>query len=255
MHTRLLLPATAFAALATLPSCAVPELEAQAAYAQLSLDGQFGYSDPSTTSIRQDIPSAFGLGDAQGSPYGRVQLDTGVQVISVSGFDFQDSGDGVLQADFGNNLTASTAVHSDFKLRNAKGAYAFEIPIGPVSISPGIALDYIDLDIQLRDLIGIATERVQLNAPVPLAFVRGEVDLGIVSAVAEVGYLSVNNIDDVDGSLLDIEALLVVHPTGLLELLAGYRMIDLKVDGLVDNQTFDTDIQLGGFFVGGGLRF
>lgn len=241
--------------LSTLPSCFELELHAQAAYAELALDGDLGYLDTaSTASIRQDIGSAFGLGDAQGTPYVRAQLDTGVPVLSVSAFDFRDDGTGVLQADFGNNLTAGTAVRSEFDLFAAKAAYAFEIGIGPVSVSPGIAVDYLDLDVRARDLIGIADERVQLNAPIPLAFLRGEVDLDIVSAVVETGYMRVD-VEDVDGSLLDVEAMLMAHPTDLLDVFVGYRLLNLKIDGEIDNDAFDTDIRLGGFFIGGGVRF
>lgn len=237
--------------------CAVPEFEAQAGYARLALDGDLGYADTATsTTIRQDIGSAFGLGDSQGAPYVRAMLDTGVQVLSVSAFDFHDDGTGTLQANFGNNplLTAGAPVRSEFDLISAKAAYAFEIGFGPVSVSPGIALDYIDLDVSVRDLIGIAEERVELNAPIPLAFLRGELDLDVVSAVVETGYMAVN-VEDVDGSLFDVEAMVVGHPTSLLELFVGYRLLNLKVDGRIDNDDFDADIRLGGFFLGGGLRF
>ncbi|MCU0864313.1 MAG: hypothetical protein MUC36_11000 [Planctomycetes bacterium] len=245
------------AAVCFTPACYEFKVHAQAGYAQLAVDGDLGYVNGSTTaSIRQDVQSAFGLGDDQGSPYARVSVDTGVPVLSVSGFTFDESGDGVLQASFGDSplLVAGTPVRSELEMTNIKGSYLFQIDLGPVAISPGIAVDYFDLDVQVRDAIGIANERVELQAPVPLAMLRGEVDLGIVSAMAEVGYMRVD-VDEVSGSLLDIEAMLMVHPTALIDLFVGYRSLMLTADGEIDGDTFDTDLQVGGLILGGGLRF
>lgn len=237
--------------------CQIPTMTAQVGYARLAVDGDIGYVSGSTSgSISQDVESAFGLGDSQGSPYGRAVLDTGVQVFSVSAFALSDEGTGVLEANFGDSglLLANTPVRSELDLFNVKGAYAFEIPIGPVSISPGIALDYFDLDLEVSDLIGITTERVELNAPLPLAFLRAEATLGPVSAVAEVGYIEVD-VEDVDAKFLDIEAMLVVQPAPLLQLFVGYRSVNLEAQGLIDGDAFDTDLRIGGFLIGGGLRF
>ena len=247
----------AAALLATTPACYQLEMTAQVAYARLAIDGDLGYvSGSSTTAISQDIESAFGIGDDQDVPYGRAELDTGLQVFSVSGFLLDESGTGVLESNFGDSgiLVAGTPVRSDLEMFNVKGAYAFEIPIGPVSISPGIAIDYIHLDVTVADLIGIAAEQVELNAPLPLAFVRGELDLGPFSAVAEIGYTKLD-VDDVEAQVLDIEALLVVRPAAMVDLFIGYRAIDLDAQGTIDGDAFDADLQIGGFMIGGGLRF
>lgn len=247
----------AFVALATLPACYQFDVAAQAGYAQLAVDGNFGYvQGSSTTSVRQDVDSAFGLGSGQGAPYARVALDTGVPVLSVSGFTFQDSGTGTLQADFGQGsvLTAGVPVRSELTFTNLKGACAFQIEIGPVAISPGLAVDWFDIDLNVRDQIGIASESVDLSGPLPLAFLRGEVGLGPVAALAEVGYIGAN-IDGVDASLLDVEAQLLVRPTGWLDLFVGYRYLALTAEGLVSNDTYDVDLTVDGFMLGGGVRF
>lgn len=244
----------AVASLATLPACYSFEVTAQAAYAQLALDGDIGYQSGSTTaSIAQDIESAFGLGEDQGVPYARVMLDLGVPVIAVSGFQFDESGTGVLNANFGD-LTAGLPVETEFEMANAKGSYAFQIDLGPVAISPGIACDYFDLHVTVQDVFGAQREEVDLAGPVPMGFLRAEVDLGIVGAVVEGGYMEID-IDDVTASLLDLEAMVEVRPTDLIHVFAGYRHLNLQADGLIDGDTFDTDFTLAGFLVGGGVRF
>jgi hypothetical protein len=236
-------------------SCYQLQVSAQAGYAQLSLDGEFGYSSGSSTAaVRQDIGSAFGLGSEQGTPYARAEIDMGTPVLAVSGFLFSDEGTGTLIANFGNNLTAGTTVDSKFDLSCAKISYAFQIPIGPVSVAPGVAVDYVDLSINMRDQIGIASEDVQLQAPLPMGFVRARLDLGVVEAIAEGGYVQVD-VQDITAKLLDVEALVRVKPDDWLDLFVGYRKFQFQGDGLVDNDSFNIDIGLSGFLVGGGVRF
>jgi len=242
-------------ALLTLPSCYQLEVTAQAGFAQLSLDGDFGYvNGSSSATIDQDVESAFGLGDDQGSPVAKVAIDFGTPTLSISGFIFEDEGTGILTANFGNNLVAGTPVISEFDLTCGKIAYAFEIPLGPVSISPGIAVEYVDLGFNVRDTFGAATEDVDLQAPIPMVFLRAEADISILTATLEAGFVKVD-ISDIEAQLLDIEAMLEVNATSWLNFFAGYRMIDFEADGLIDDDTYDIDLGLSGFLVGGGLRF
>ena len=250
-----ILSLVAILASSTLTSCFQLEVTAQAGYAQLALDGDVGYVDGATSaSIAQDIESGFGLGDDQGVPYARAQVDFGVPVLAASGFMFDESGSGTLQADFGNNLTAGTQVFTDFTLNCAKVSYAFEIGLGPVSIEPGIAVDFIDLSVKAQDSVGIFTEDVQLTAPIPLAFVRGLLDFDFIAAVAEVGYMQVD-VKDVNAKLLDLEALVEYRPIDWVDLFVGYRSVRLEADGLIDGDQVDLDIGISGFLIGGGVRF
>ncbi len=254
MRNRFLLVVAAPVLLA-LPSCYTFEVEAQAGYAQLALDGDFGYvGGTNNTNIQQDIEPALGLGDDQGTPFGRLELDFGTATLSASGFMFEDEGQGTLTANFGDNLTAGTSVFSTFELTNIKVAWAFDIELGPVTLAPGIAADFFDLSMTVRDSIGIATEEAELAAPIPMLFLRGGVDVGPVRGVGEVGYVAVD-IEDVEASLLDVEARLEVAPTPWFDVFVGYRLINMEVEGLIDDDTYDIDIGLSGFMVGGGFRF
>jgi hypothetical protein len=247
----------ALAALLLLPSCFSLGIQAQAGYGRMSVGGDLGYVSGSTTaSIKQDVRSAFGLGGDQGAPYARVVVDTGVPQLSVSAFTFSDSGTGTLTTNFGSSpiLIAGTQVHSDLDLTNIKATYAFRIPIGPVSVSPGVGVDFFDLSVKVRDLIGIASETVDLNAPIPIGFLRGEAALGPVDLIAEVGYSAVS-VKDVDGSFLDVDLMALYNVASLVDVFVGYRSMELKVDGLIDNDSFDTDLTVRGFLVGGGVRF
>ena len=60
-------------------------------------------------------------------------------------------------------------------------------------------------------------------------------------------------IGDVDGTYWDVEALLRYQATGLIEIFAGYRFINIDVEGEADGQRFDSDLILSGWMVGGGI--
>ncbi|MFO1076297.1 MAG: hypothetical protein U1E73_01065 [Planctomycetota bacterium] len=239
-----------------LTSCYQFVVTGQVGYSQLGLDGDLGYvNGTSSIAVQQDLQSGFGLGDDQGTPYARASVDLGVPRIAASGFLFSDEGRGQLTANFGGNLTAGTFVDSKFDLGMAKASFTFDIPIGPLTLSPGLAVDFVDLSINVKDTLGIATEDVELKAPLPLGYVHGDLALGSwVNLVAEVGYVQVD-VKDINAKLLDIEALVELNAIGPVNLFAGYRKIQLDGDGAIDNDNFDISVGLSGFLIGGGVRF
>ena len=239
--------------LLALASCYQFEVTAQGGYALMGLDGDLGYATAGNgPAVTQSVES-FGLGDDQGTPYARAVFDMGVPVFSVSGFMFDEEGDGQLQQDFGD-VSAGIGVHTDFELTNLKAAYAFKIAIGPVALSPGLAVDYFDLHVDVRDVFNTQQETVDVSGPVPLAFLRGELNLWKLGLIAEAGYMKAD-LEDADAQVLDLEALLELRLTPLINVFAGYRLVDLEIDGEIDGDAFDADVSLGGFLLGGGLRF
>jgi hypothetical protein len=235
------------------PSCSPLQVSAQAGYAQVALDGELGYATGSTTpAVRQDVEGAFGLGDDQGVPYGRLIADFGVPVIGVSGIFFEDDGTGQLTQDFGG-IPAGVPVRSDLELWNALTSLAFEIEIGPVSVSPGLAADYIDLKLQVADAFGAQVETVELSGPVPMVFLRAEVEVWKLAGVVEGGYTQFE-IDDADASVLDLTGLIELR-LDRLNIFVGYRTFAFEGDGVIDDDSFDADITLDGFLIGGGVQF
>ncbi|MEC7584209.1 MAG: hypothetical protein VYE77_07820 [Planctomycetota bacterium] len=179
----------------------------------------------------------------------------GVPQLAVSGFRFEEQGQGTLGANFGN-VPATAEVVTDLRLDNIKLSYSFELELGPVSVAPGLAVDWFDIDLRVATAgVPFASEEVQVTGPVPLLFLRGEADLGYVGLVGEVGYLALPEIEDVEASLLDIDARLEVYPTDWIDLFVGYRSIMIEGNGTSDDEDYDLDLDLSGFVVGGGFRF
>lgn len=255
MHPSIRLAAILLIAGAT--SCFQLKTTAQAGYTQMAVQGDIALSTTSGSLsgvIDQDFESAFGLGDGSGSPYVRAQVDFGVPVLTVSAFTFRERGSGTLNSQFGN-ITSGTDVDSDLQFANVKASYAMQFDVGPVAVSPGIAVDLFDLRMRVSDTAGFASETIDVFAPVPMAFLRAEVDLSVVAAVAEVGYIDVPKIDDVKGTFWDAELFAEVRPLPLMHLFAGYRMLHVDGSGVVDAQDFATNLDISGWMIGGGIRF
>lgn len=241
-------------AAALLPACTQFRVNAKAAYASLALDGDLGYRNGTgVPAVPQDAKAAYGLGDNQAQPYARVEADLGVPLLALSGFSFSDSGTGVLSADFGD-VTAGSTVTSDFDLTNVKAVAAFQIELGPVTLAPGLAASYIDYEHSVRGPGGTPRNVADGSGVLPLVVLRAGVDLGVVEASVEGGYLEVD-LDDKTSKVWDLEALLAFHTTQHLDLFVGYRHFRLEDSGDLDGNSVLADFTVSGFLIGGGVRF
>jgi hypothetical protein len=245
------------ALLLTVAGCAPLRTKVQAGYTQTAVSGDMALESGSSSSpalASQDIESAFGLGDAQGAPWLRAQVDFGVPVLTGSGFWLKETGTGVLDENFGG-LPTATPVASDLDLGCGKFSCSFDIDIGPVKIAPGLAVDVFDLDFTVTEISLGNREEIDEIVAVPMLFLRAEASLDVLGFVGEVGYLDSPEIDGNEGKFLDVEAMIecAVLEHGILVM--GYRLLDLDANGEADEDSFAVDLQIRGWFVGGGIRF
>lgn len=239
-----------------LPSCGIARLHGYAGYTQTQLSGDLGLAPSlgsSSVITTADVEDDLNLGES-GAPYVRVEAGGGPVSVTVSAFRYGSSADGTLTGTFGN-IPAGFAVHSDAEIINVKAAVAFDlINIGVVRISPGIAVDYFDIDVEVTATSFSAFDRVDVTAPVPMLFVQVAADVGPVGATVDVGAMDVD-LPDAGGTFFDVEAMLRVEPFDHVEFIAGYRWISIDADGEASSQGFDADLELQGWFVGGGVTF
>jgi hypothetical protein len=238
-----------------LAGCSPLRAKAYAGYMQSELTGAIGLSPPASTlpPTNVDVEDALGA-DTSGSPYGRLELGAGIVNLTSSAFQFSSSGTGTLNAQFGA-LPVSTPVDSDIDFFNIKSALTLDLlDVGFLRISPGFGVDYLDLDVEVRATSIAALERLQVQVPAPLGFVQAEVTVGPFGITADFGAMSINT-EEVDGDYLDFEGLVHVKPLPHVELFGGYRWIQFDATGSVDGQLYEADLELRGWFVGGGVTF
>lgn len=244
-------------ALLPLGACSSVGVTGQVGYTQMQVSGNLALTSgtgPVSAASEQDIGSAFGLGDRQGSPYLRAQADLGVPVLTLSAFQIEESGAGTLESTFGG-LSTNTPVRSDLEITNAKASLTFDIGLGPVKVSPGLALDVFDLYFKATETQFGNSETIDELIPFPLLFLRAEAGLGPVSCVGEIGFLETPEIDGAKGRVLDLDVMVEWSVLPLVEVFAGYRLIDIAARGQTDTESFDADLQIDGWVLGGGIRF
>lgn len=257
MQTTRSLSFVSVAALSILSSCFSFGARADVGYTQMAVTGNVAYTtglSGGTINASQDVESGLGLGDQSGSPYGRVELDFGVPRLQLSAFQFADEGTGTLQANFGN-ISSGVDVRSKLEFTNVKGSFSFDIDLGPLRVSPGLAVDFFDAHLEVADTGGLVSETIDEPLPLPLLFLGAGADFGILSLDGEVGYLDTPKVQGIEGKVLDAEAMLRLKPMPLLELFAGYRFLNLQASGEFNQDRGSLDLDIQGWVVGGGIRF
>ncbi len=246
-------------------SCTSLDARVSAGYFQSEVRGQFAL-DTSTASaqlgsIQTDIEDNFGIDEASSSPYVRADLSMPFGRVAISGFRYDESGTGQLPAgatfgDIGLGQTSTTAISTDLTVQNIKVSWTYDlIDLPLLRVSPGLAVDIFDIETEVRSVTPIsAFEQVEVFAPVPMIYVQGELDLGYVAANLDIGAMDVD-LPDADGTYWDIDAMIRVRPGGPVEFFAGYRFIHIDGDGEAEGQAFDANLQLNGWFLGGGVTF
>lgn len=239
-------------------ACSAPSARLQVGYIQPTLTGDLALAQAAGSlpagQLSADIESGLGLDDDASSLYGRVELDAGPVRLTASGFRYDQSGSGTLNASFGA-IAAGVPVDSDIRMGAYKAAATFDLlDVGPVRISPGVGVDLFDLQAEVSNQTVAQTETIDELLPVPMVFVQGEVDVGPVAVTLDVGGMDASY-GEYSGTFFDVEALVLYAPVEHVEVFAGYRWIALDARGESEDRDFTADLDLGGWFVGGGLRF
>jgi hypothetical protein len=245
------------AAVLTAASCTTYEVRAYAGYMASELSGDIGLApsigNAPPSQFRADLQDDFGMGDESSSLYVRAEAALLSFRVTASGFRYAEEGTGTLTANFGD-LVVGTEVASELDMLNAKVALTYDINLPILRLSPGLAVDYLEIDTSVRATMINAFEEVDVSAPIPMPYLQAEVDLGALALTLDAGWISAS-IEDGEGEFFDIEAMLHLQATERIEFIAGYRWISIDAEGDADGQRFDADLDLNGWFVGGGFRF
>ena len=202
----------------------------------------------------QDIRSAFGLGSNQASVIGPVDVDMGEPELTASLFWLRESGSGTLDDNFGG-FPSGTQVASDLDLGVAKLVAAAGIEVGPVTIAPGLLFDVFSIDFRATASQFGSREEIDEVVMVPMPFVRAESTFGGVRIAGEIAWLDTTGLADIEGRFFDVEATVEWPMWSRVSLVTGYRAIGADAAADSDADNIGIDLQVRGWFVGGGLRF
>ncbi|HEX6810301.1 MAG TPA: hypothetical protein VF384_01645 [Planctomycetota bacterium] len=206
-----------------------------------------------TAGVAPVVANAFGHGEHPVA-CGRAAFDMDVPGLAVPGFGFDEPGAGTLAKDLVGPLPRDVAnADSDFEWSSDEASPALHAWFEHATTSRGFAAGHFDGNLDVSEVHGLASE-TGLATPVPIGCVQSAIDLGVFSIPEEVGGTEVE-IDDVQVRLLDVETVLTVRATTVLDLFVGYNVLELTADGPIDDVKLDADVAIRGLVIGGGLRF
>lgn len=252
--TRLLVGA--MFALGTLTSCTPSTFRADVGAILATTSGNVALQNAGGTLVldntRNDIDDQLGLGESEGSPYVRVEWEHAMHRVRVHGFGLETEGAGTLLNDYGG-LVAGSDVTTSMRFFTASASYGYEV-WGNENFRLGLGgqLAFYSLDLSARSSLGFESLVTDVLAPMP--FVEFESYFGDFTLGVNGGIL-VADLGDGEGLVADLEAYARYQLTNEIDLLAGYRYMEIDGEGVAEDRDFEADMAVQGWFIGGGLRF
>lgn len=243
----------------TAGGCVGVGARAYVGFTQTEVEGDFALDSTSgganLSSIKNDIENDFGITEASPSVWVKAEIEPpDFGVISVSGFTYSEEGTGTLSNNFGD-VPAGSNVTTDLTFDNAKVAWTYDMfDLEFFHVSPGLAVDLFAIDTRVSSTSPSAFEDVDSLAFVPMLYVRTGVNAAIVALDVEAGWMSID-LGDADGEYFDLEAMARLNIAPAVEIVAGYRWISIDGEGKAEGQRFAADLDMRGWYVGGGIAF
>lgn len=205
-----------------------------------------------------DLTSELDLDDTDATILPRAELDFGPLDLTAWGFTTQSSGSGTATADFGG-ISAGSDVTSDLDLTLAQARVLFDlVDVGGFELGVGAAAQWVDLDLEVEEIVFGLVESVEVQQAVPLLAARAGFDLEPLTTLPLAVELGVSglalDVGDLRGTYLDLEALVRAH-WSFFGLFAGWRRLQVEFEGESSGQEFDGDVVLEGMVIGATLRF
>lgn len=201
---------------------------------------------------QNDIDDQLGLGDREASPYVRLQWEHELHRVRAHGFGLDAEGGGTLAGDYGG-IPAGSQVTTSMEFFSVAVAYDYEVWGNEnVRVALGAQLGIYSLDLSARS--GGGREAVGTDFVIPMPFAEVETYFGPVTLGLSGGVMA-GDFRDADGRYIDAEAFARVQVVDEVDLIAGYRYLVLDAFGTATSRDFDADLDVQGWFIGGGIRF
>ncbi len=230
-------------------------VEADVAAFSPRIHGDFALgSGPSVDDI--SLSSDLDIDDQEVEPYFRAKGEVLGFELEASYFATEQEGTGILTADFGN-ITVGSAVSSTMDLAAGRLALTWDLfDLGFLEVSPGLAVEYLDIELVVEEPVFDLSEEISVEQPVPMLALGLEGRLPKIPLRLTADFAGiVAGFEDLDGLVLDSEIRLEYELWSWCAVFAGYRRLIIELEGRADGQEFDGDIDIDGFMLGLGLRF
>ncbi len=239
--------------------CSTPSITAGAA--QLGFSGSFGATDSGT--VVTSSMGALGLAQDENTVLPRIFMRDGSRALEFSGFQVDYEGQGTVDATItlnGTTLLAGTAVDSRFGMGAYSGVLTWDVArFGSSTLGLGFGLEWLDMDVALRESGGTLSLTSDQQFPLPLLGVRFSDEENPVSASLNMGWISLSA-PEATAMVLDVDARVDVqlfgrHGGPIVLGILGYRNFDMDVSYDDGGSQIEADFEIGGPYVGFRISF
>ncbi len=200
----------------------------------------------------QNSLGTLGLDETEASPYLKVATVHDRHHFEVNGFKLDSEGSGTLTGDFGD-IVSGTSVSTSLDFLAIAGVYSYELLRNDnLRLGIGAELAFCQLDVAATS--GLGSESVTTDVIVPMPYVEAELFLGDFSVGGNFAAMGAD-LGDGSGRYFDTAFTGRWQVLPEFDLFAGYRYLLLDAYGNASGRDFDSDIEIQGWFFGGGIRF
>jgi hypothetical protein len=240
-----------------LAACAPQSYRVDAGVMVVQTRGHVGLQNSTGTLVIGDnmaeLDGNLGLGDTEAAPYLRFEGNWQEHRVKVSGFGFEQNGNGTLSHDFGD-IPGGSAVTTSLDFFNVDVAYSYDLLHDSTwRLAPGVQAGYYAMKVGANSASPAAFEEVRTDAIVPEVYIEGEGTFGPLSLRSDLGVMTAG-LGDAKGRWLDFEFAADLNLEDF-RISAGYRHIVIDANGRASDRDFDADVYLVGFFLTAGIRF
>ena len=223
--------------------------ETEVNYWDAALDGKVRINETGITGTEIDLVNDIGLDEEKGIPEYVFSLRFSERnQFHLSYFSADYSGSKLLTKNItykGQNFAASTNVSGSLEMTIVDAHYGYSlVKDETLEIQPCLGVKYAGIESSLSSTaVGSISE--EIKGAVPVIGLRVKADLGdrLIAGI-DVSGVAVD-IDDIDGSLIDLRASLRYNFSGSMSTAIGYRLFDIDVDSEGDTG----DVTIDGPFV------
>ena len=256
-------------------SCAIP---GDAAWSDFHANGYGSLYNLGASGSVNDLTVSTGITDIDGDLAIREKSDTtflsGVRVgiapmeVSVSMFDHSSvhsgSFDGTFDPGTGSPISGTSTATTTMDFDVTKLMLGFDMMntgLFRVGLLIGVDMFTFNEFSAYASQGGLTTETyiIAENEEIPIPMVGVRADLALPQGFRVGGEISgvSADIDDIDGTFLDIDAQVGWSPMDneWIEVLIGYRALNFDFEGSIDDASIDADIDFNGFYWGVGITF
>ena len=200
----------------------------------------------------QNSLGALDVDGREAAPFLRLETRHDKHRFQLNGFDLESDGNGTLTGDFGD-IPSGSSVSAALDFLAINGVYTYEV-LRKKNLRLAVGAEVAFYQLDLGVIAGASRESVTTDTIVPMPHVEAETFFGDFSALGSIAAMGAD-LGDGSGRYFDTSLTVRWKVLPEFDVFGGYRFLLVDAYGSASGRDFDSDVEVQGWFIGGGIRF